>query len=255
MEVNLTETQRVAVKKHCGRIWEKDCNGKQYARIYPYDSFVRTVCADVLAKMDKRSERLVMALTSKDTFFNMVTGKWNFKTSDSAYCRSFADDAKVAMKNAFDNLLAGKEWKPVVEKPVEPVKAVVEKPSEPVEIEMEIPTEPKEKHTWEDYKPSLAVAYERWQDAFWEYRRAVNASYETEEIVFVEEPRIKKPVLDDEARAWLYIDGLCESDSSFKFVPGLRAKDAVLHGSMSLVDAAQKAETEIKQYINDHILD
>ncbi len=258
MEVNLTETQRVAVKKHCGCIWEKDCNGKLYARIYPYDSFVRTVCADVLAKMDKRSERLVMALTSKDTFFNMVTGNWNFKTSDSAYCRGFADEAKTAMVKALDDLLNGKVWETKAKSnPMDAKIGMIKvgKQVALVAVDSKLGAEPTMKRSWQDYEPAAAKAYEQWQSAMRDYREAVNASYETEEFVIVEKPKMDVPVLDDDSRAWLYIDGLCESNAQGRFTAGLKAKDAVMGGSMMLVQAMRQAEADVNQYVNEHIWD
>lgn len=100
---------------------------------------------------------------------------------------------------------------------------------------------------WGDHKPESVKAYERWEAEMDEYRYQLNRSFDTEEVVIVDKPTTPKPELDAEAKAWLHIDTLCDSNATIRFCAGLEAKREVLAGRMTLVQASEWASKKVEE--------
>jgi len=106
---------------------------------------------------------------------------------------------------------------------------------------------------WYDFRPDSIDDYNRWLGEHHDWRINRERAYMNEKVFFDPEP--VKPILGDDARAWLYIDDLCLSDWYGKYSAGGHAKEAVVSGKMTLVEAAKTAKQEVEDYTMAHIWD
>ena len=114
-------------------------------------------------------------------------------------------------------------------------------------------TEPQGK-SWDDCKPAGVAEMEEYERVWDAYRYKCSKRFDSEATSFLTyaEPTIAKPVLSDEAKAYMHIDSLCDASGQIRYSAAIKARDAVISGKMTLVEASQYADKLIADAVKDY---
>lgn len=103
---------------------------------------------------------------------------------------------------------------------------------------------------WMALKPAGVDEMLSYNDAWSAYHREQNRRFDDESLssITVAAPKIAKPELSQEARAWLYLDGARYSSHYAHAGAAKRAIAKVVDGELTLHEAAEAAEAEWDNY-------